>query len=501
MLDAPLPKYPRLYSTMAPPAPTLPAQVRPAAAAALIATAKAATTPQGISIRGVPGLSLEDKILLARVLGHEIRGSFDEAGALEPSSKAYWALLERQLEQHTQVKHMFESIWYKCSKLNSDLVSRASTAYDMEAEALQHILAWLGLRESQLPRPGETASFDQLLALLAGIGASARLVTDPVPFLATEKPPLDRNGMPLLIHMTFKDKGAFARHHMLSLASWAKENPDHAILMYDDADLHAYLSTYDPTVLSVYSGLKTAVERSDLWRYVVMCKHGGVYTDADTLCVRPIQEWNRENHNDAEALFGVEDVFARDPGAGSSGWGVSSGRFGVQFEQWTLAGAPHHPVYCNMHGFISQRIQQEASAMSPTAPGTSTESENWSILHRTGPHVWTDSVLNWMHGQGIGFHEALVPGGRLVANSTRIMPGETFGCAAHFFSPAARLEEVYAMHMFRGVWRKRLDSGGQDEAARRKLTGIDRLLQQQQDVQQQHQQEELQQSGRMVGFR
>jgi len=31
-----------------------------------------------------------------------------------------------------------------------------------------------------------------------------------------------------------------------------------------------------------------------------------------------------------------------------------------------------------------------------------------------------------------------------VANNTRIMPGETFGCAAHFFSPGARLEEVYA---------------------------------------------------------
>lgn len=50
-----------------------------------------------------------------------------------------------------------------------------------------------------------------------------------------------RNGMPMLIHMTFKDKGQFARHHLLSLASWAKENPDHAILMYDDADLRAYL--------------------------------------------------------------------------------------------------------------------------------------------------------------------------------------------------------------------------------------------------------------------
>jgi hypothetical protein len=55
---------------MAPPAPTLPAAVRPTAAAALISTAKAAQTPQGISISGVPGLSLEDKILLARILGH-----------------------------------------------------------------------------------------------------------------------------------------------------------------------------------------------------------------------------------------------------------------------------------------------------------------------------------------------------------------------------------------------------------------------------------------------
>lgn len=49
------------------------------------------------------------------------------------------------------------------------------------------------------------------------------------------------NGMPVMIHMTFKDKGQFARHHMLSLASWAKENPDHAILMYDDDDLMDYI--------------------------------------------------------------------------------------------------------------------------------------------------------------------------------------------------------------------------------------------------------------------
>jgi hypothetical protein len=65
-----------------------------------------------------------------------------------------------------------------------------------------------------------------------------------------------------------------------------------------------------------------------------------------------LQEWNSENQNDAQVMFGVEDVFKRDPLSGSSGWGVGAGRYGIQFEQWTLAGTPNHPVYCNMHNFI-----------------------------------------------------------------------------------------------------------------------------------------------------
>jgi hypothetical protein len=56
--------------------------------------------------------------------------------------------------------------------------------------------------------------------------------------------------------------------------------------------------------------------------------------------------------------------------------------------------------------------------------------------------VWTDAVLAWMHAQGVGYHEGLQPGGRLVGGSARIMPGEAFGCAAHFFSREARLDQV-----------------------------------------------------------
>jgi hypothetical protein len=101
-----------------------------------------------------------------------------------------------------------------------------------------------------------------------------------------------------------------------------------------------------------------------------------------------------------------------------------------------------------------QRLAEGSAAAVPAGLPPS-EVLNWLILHRTGPHVWTDALLAWMASHGAGWHEALVPGGVLVGNSSRVLPGETFGCAAHFFSPNARLEGVFAMHMFRGVWRQR----------------------------------------------
>ena len=56
----------------------------------------------------------------------------------------------------------------------------------------------------------------------------------------------------MLVHMTFKDKDAFQRHHVLSIASWARANPDYALLLYDDGDLSRYLS-FDADTLALYN--------------------------------------------------------------------------------------------------------------------------------------------------------------------------------------------------------------------------------------------------------
>ncbi len=52
-------------------------------------------------------------------------------------------------------------------------------------------------------------------------------------------------------------------------------------------------------------------------------------------------------------------------------------------------------MFCRMHALIRQRIADMAAAPAPAAA-----EPNWSILHCTGPHVWTDSVLELMTTSG-----------------------------------------------------------------------------------------------------
>lgn len=47
---------------------------------------------------------------------------------------------------------MFESAWYRCSKLSNGMPERYPTPQAMEEAALPHVLQWLGLR--WVPWPG-----------------------------------------------------------------------------------------------------------------------------------------------------------------------------------------------------------------------------------------------------------------------------------------------------------------------------------------------------------
>ncbi|KAJ9114686.1 hypothetical protein QFC22_005562 [Naganishia vaughanmartiniae] len=59
-----------------------------------------------------------------------------------------------------------------------------------------------------------------------------------------------------------------------------------------------------PLVLDVYQQIDNGVLRADVFRYLALLMEGGVYTDTDTACIRPIIRWPgiRENHWDLKDI-------------------------------------------------------------------------------------------------------------------------------------------------------------------------------------------------------
>ncbi len=72
------------------------------------------------------------------------------------------------------------------------------------------------------------------------------------------------------------------------IESWKLKNPDWNVVVLDNDNLAAYV---DQHVLdSIPADLSTA-HRSDLVRLALLAKHGGVWVDATTYCLQPLDSW------------------------------------------------------------------------------------------------------------------------------------------------------------------------------------------------------------------
>ncbi len=69
--------------------------------------------------------------------------------------------------------------------------------------------------------------------------------------------------------------------------TWKKLNPDFSYLFFDDKSCFKFIYKNYPQYLDLYESL-IAIEKADVFRYLVLHKYGGVYVDMDTSCYKPI---------------------------------------------------------------------------------------------------------------------------------------------------------------------------------------------------------------------
>lgn len=80
-----------------------------------------------------------------------------------------------------------------------------------------------------------------------------------------------RARFPRLIHQTVRNKSHLSCQQRSVIASWARLNPGYSHVLWDDADMRAFMARFYPQLLPTpYDEFLNAAERTDLWRVLVL---------------------------------------------------------------------------------------------------------------------------------------------------------------------------------------------------------------------------------------
>ncbi|EME38344.1 glycosyltransferase family 32 protein [Dothistroma septosporum NZE10] len=144
----------------------------------------------------------------------------------------------------------------------------------------------------------------------------------------------------------------------------------------------------EPRIVETFERLYDNILRADMIRYLTLLAEGGVYSDMDTDCTRPVRDWvpyhllNRTN-----VVFGIEfDARGSEVQADMS--------TSAQICQWTLMSKPNHPVIRYIVDAALDKLEELGANTAKIVAHTTDD-----VLDSTGPHVFTKSVLEALSSQ------------------------------------------------------------------------------------------------------
>jgi len=142
-------------------------------------------------------------------------------------------------------------------------------------------------------------------------------------------------------------------------SSWIQQKNYHYKFMNDEQIQNFIKEHFNPRILQVFKQLPLGVMKADMWRYCVLYVHGGIYSDIDSVSLKPIKEWNIRDED--RIIIGLEND--------------------KHFCQWTILSEPKHPILKK----VIEMIVEEAEN------GIDTKNEHF-VHHHTGPGIWTRAI-------------------------------------------------------------------------------------------------------------
>lgn len=158
--------------------------------------------------------------------------------------------------------------------------------------------------------------------------------------------------IPRLIHVVWVGTDPFPRRYRRYLSSWSVHNPGWRVELWTD--------TNRPRLANerVYRRMAVPAMRADVLRLELLAKYGGLYSDADSECLRPLDG----------LLEGAEAV------------GMTNGRGNVCVA--TLGALPQHPAFVTLAAGVTGRVERLAARPRNARTG-------WSIHRWVGTRYVT----------------------------------------------------------------------------------------------------------------
>lgn len=163
------------------------------------------------------------------------------------------------------------------------------------------------------------------------------------------------------------------------IQSWTALNPDYRYeLITDQAAVQFVDDRFQnrPDIVDTFHRINDRILRADYLRYLLISSEGGIYSDIDTECTRPVYTWIPPKYQDSvRCVIGIE-------------YDARSSLFtepfpdDISFCQWTFLAMPRHPVMQHVVDLVTKKLQQHGEGSAEIVAKLSTD-----VGDLTGPGV------------------------------------------------------------------------------------------------------------------
>ncbi len=184
------------------------------------------------------------------------------------------------------------------------------------------------------------------------------------------------------IFQTVKEKELISKPISSWMKSWQKfEDFGFKHYVYDDIEMEKFVKNSFPNLYVHYSNCQHIVEKTDLWRYLVVVKNGGVYADADTEFIGSYDLFIEDLKKYQALLFSGQTYLEKLENLLLETYARQN-----EVAQYIFACSSNHPALQNVIDTVASNIAKNKY---------SHLRYHKRILNRTGPGAFTDGIRQY----------------------------------------------------------------------------------------------------------